>query len=40
MHVMPVHDQISAPYIADLREVTHRVTRGELTADERKAAYN
>ena len=40
MHVMPVHDQIIGPYIDDLREVTHLVTRGELDADERKAAYN
>ena len=40
MHVMPVHDQIIGPYIDDLREVTHLVTRGEHDADDREAAYN
>jgi sphinganine-1-phosphate aldolase len=40
MHVMPVHGQIIASYIDDLREVTHLVTRGDLDADDREAAYN
>lgn len=40
MHVMLVHDQIIGSYIDDLREVTHLVTRGELDADDREAAYN